>query len=385
MKMDGRGRPAPCMLCPSSATQWFCLLHSFSTMIWKRLFPAEGGALRRWAAVRKDLFDINMDKELLYKVPLTFFDFQRSDDVADAIVAEESPTKGGWRLSDDGVIDGYSRGTMKLIQTTEDYRRHMNLKPYVLDDVGTNADGTKTKGGETETAEQEETNTETRKSDAEFQPGDEAPSVLDDIAKKNAKLMEEINSEAEQPFIPFIRWEGTLDTRVGENSKATRSGFCALRSPEFPFPINLKNNYNALEIMCRSDGRTYTVNLKISTFMPDDFYQGYITVPPTNGPGAAICERTGGEFVTLFIPFKTMLLTSQGRMREVQRELDGLIKIENVGITLMDNVDGDFQFDLATIRAVNVVRGEVMEKYEEEEKGGGGDDSASRRYASSSE
>ena len=384
MKMDGRGRPAPCMLCPSSATQWFCLLHSFSTMIWKRLFPAEGGALRRWAAVRKDLFDINMDKELLYKVPLTFFDFQRSDDVADAIVAEESPTKGGWRLSDDGVIDGYSRGTMKLIQTTEDYRRHMNLKPYVLDDVRTNADGTKTKGGETEITKQEDT--ETRKSDAEFQPGDEAPSVLDDIAKKNAKLMEEINSEAEQPFIPFIRWEGTLDTRVGENSKATRSGFCALRSPEFPFPINLKNNYNALEIMCRSDGRTYTVNLKISTFMPDDFYQGYITVPPTNGPGAAICERTGGEFVTLFIPFKTMLLTSQGRMREVQRELDGLIKIENVGITLMDNVDGDFQFDLATIRAVNVVRGEVMEKYEEEEeKGGGGDDSASRRYASSSE
>ena len=110
-----------------------------------------------------------------------------------------------------------------------------------------------------------------------------------------------------------------------------------------------------------------------------------LSTPPTHKPGAAICERTGGEFVTLFVPFSTMILTSQGRMREVQRELDGLIKIENVGITSMDNVDGDFQFDLARIRAVNVVRGEVMEKYEEEEKGGGGDDSASRRYTSSSE
>mmetsp|Transcript_22489 Transcript_22489/g.64669 ORF Transcript_22489/g.64669 Transcript_22489/m.64669 type:complete len:358 (-) Transcript_22489:67-1140(-) len=357
-------------------------------MIWKKLFPTEGGgALRRWAAVRKDLFDINMDKELLYKVPLTFFDFRRPGDAADALVAEEGPTKGGWRLSDDGVIDGYSRGTMKLIQSTEDYRRHMNLKPYVLEGVRTSADGTQTKENETEiaTAEQE-TNIERKQSGAVFRPGDEAPSVLDEIAKKNEKLMEERKNEGEQPFIPFIRWEGTLDTRVGENSKATRSGFCAARSPEFPLPINLKNNYNALEIMCRSDGRTYTVNLKISTFMPDDLYQGYITVPPTHKPGAAICERTGGEFVTLFVPFNTMILTSQGRMREVQRELDGLIKIENVGITLMDNVDGDFQFDLARIRAVNVVQGEVIEKdQEEEKKNQDGDDSMSNRYASTSE
>lgn len=380
-----------------------------SKMIWRKLFPTEGGgALRRWAAVRKELFDINMDKELLYNYPLTFFDFSRQDDAADALVAEEGPTKGGWRLSDDGVIDGYSRGTMKLIQTSEDYRRHMNLKPYVLDGGGPDATGKKVKENLVESsadqelvessADQEsssetkesdyavqESSSETKQSVDEFQPGDEAPSILDDIAKKNAKLMEEMESEGEQPFIPFIRWEGTLDTRVGEKSKATRSGFCALRSPEFPFPINLKNNYNALEITCRSDGRVYTVNLKISTFMPDDLYQGYITVPATHGPGAAICERTGGDFVTLFIPFNTMLLTSQGRMREVQRELDGQVKVENVGITLMDNVDGNFQFDLARIRAVNVVQGEVVEKDEEDVDDKEKDDSTAGRYGSHSE
>ena len=356
-------------------------------MIWKKLFPTEGGgALRRWAAVRKELFDINMDKELLYNYPLTFFDFSRQDDAADALVAEEGPTKGGWRLSDDGVIDGYSRGTMKLIQTSEDYRRHMNLKPYVLDGGESDANGKKLKENPMESSAGQETITSSEtKQDYEFQPGDEAPSVLDDIAKKNAKLMEEMESEGEQPFIPFIRWEGKLDTRVGENSKATRSGFCALRSPEFPFPINLKNNYNALEITCRSDGRVYTVNLKISTFMPDDLYQGYITVPATHEPGAAICERTGGDFVTLFIPFNTMLLTSQGRMREVQRELDGAIKVENVGFTLMDNVDGNFQFDLARIRAVNVVGGEVMEKDEENVDDKEKDNNTTGRYKSTSE
>mmetsp|Transcript_25369 Transcript_25369/g.54891 ORF Transcript_25369/g.54891 Transcript_25369/m.54891 type:complete len:343 (-) Transcript_25369:4-1032(-) len=338
-------------------------------MIWRKLFPTQGGgALRRWAAARKDLLENNMDKEVLYNVPLTLFDFQRENDAADAAVPAHGPQKGGWRVSDDEVIGGFSRGSMKLIRSVEDYRRHMKLEPFHVDGGGGNGDG----NGDGNVKEreqqqrQDENNQQQRNGGTRFQPGDESPSVLDEIEEER----ETMAARQESPFVPFIRWEGSIDTTVGETSKATRSGFCAIRSPEFPFNgINLKNSYNALEITCRSDGRAYTVNLKISSYFPDDLYQGFITVPPTHEKGSDdICPMTGGDFVTMVLPFKGFVLTSMGRMREVQRELDGAIKIENLGLTLMDGKDGDFQFDLARIRAVNYFDGVILGEYEEEKE-----------------
>ena len=52
-------------------------------------------------------------------------------------------------------------------------------------------------------------------------------------------------------------------------------------------------------------------------------------------------------------------------MRLNQRDLDGAVNIESIGFTLMDGKDGDFCFDLVSLRAVNVLQGEVISNLED--------------------
>lgn len=212
--------------------------------------------------------------------PLSIYDFTRADDVADVRSVGFGSTKGGWRLSDDEVIGGFSRGNIQLID------------------------------------------------------------------RENQTEDEQLQKQRRQPF---IRWTGNIDTRIGPKSRAKRSGFCALRCPEFPFGVPL-SNYNALELKCKSDGRVYTVNLKVSSYFPDDLYQALITVE----------KQKGNDFLTVVLPFSDFTLTSSGVIRETQRYLDGGIHLENLGLTIMDDNDGPFQFDLARIRAVNYVDGVIV-------------------------
>jgi hypothetical protein len=48
--------------------------------------------------------------------------------------------------------------------------------------------------------------------------------------------------------------------------------------------------------------------------------------------------------------------------------LDGAVSIEAVGFMLMDGVDGDFRFDLVSLRAVNGLGGEVVGSVEDERR-----------------
>ena len=73
-------------------------------------------------------------------------------------------------------------------------------------------------------------------------------------------------------------------------------------------------------------------------------------------------------FQRYVLPFRDFALTSRGRLRHHQRGLDGAVSIEAVGFTLMDGVDGDFRFDLVSLRAVNVLGGEVVGSVEDERR-----------------
>ena len=302
--------------------------------------PSKGGALRHWYKLKKDYFRRRVEAvNSFYLPPLTLFDFNRSDDAEDAVEVSYDIHARRWTISDDSVIGGYSRGSAYLIRNEREYQRHMGI-----DDI----DGSiflHTK-------------------DASLSPP--SPPSATGAADDHSGGVEKT---PDQPFIPFLRWNGTVDTSIGEKSRATRSGFCAIRSPEFPGwnGLNIGSRYNAIEITCRSDGRAFTFNVKTSSYFPDELYQGVIAVGPTHATRSDICQRTGGDFVTLVLPLEDFVLTRHGRELETQREMDGGIILEHLGITLMDGKDGDFEFDLARIRVINYVRGRIMEGKEQQD------------------
>ena len=80
-------------------------------------------------------------------------------------------------------------------------------------------------------------------------------------------------------------------------------------------------------------------------------------------------------FTRFILPFKDFVLTSRGRVRTQQRALDNVF-LESIGFTLMDGKDGDFCFDLISIRAVNVLEGDIVGSLEDEER----EDELQRRF-----
>ena len=317
-------------------------------MVRQLLFPSEGGgSLRRFLAIRQKLFRDKWQDDRPIRGPITLFDLRRSDDVADlreSLLPSEKRRRGlfsGWRVSDDSVIGGFSSSVM------------------------------------------------------EFNEG---------------KKSKEDNSNSIAP--PFLRWSGEINTEINRHSNLarniTRSGFAAIFTPEFPLGAPLGNKYKALEICCRTDGRTYAVNLKVETYFPEDMYQGFISGSGVNNivdantmeqnhvtEDDAMCDDDDKEeqpildirehlksqqqiissqdpnnhpyhgypptgFQRLILPFKDFALTSRGRMRHTQRDLDGSVNIESIGFTLMDGKDGEFCFDLVSLRAVNIMDGEVV-------------------------
>jgi hypothetical protein len=299
-------------------------------MLWKSFLPLAqegGGKFRRWARFQKAMTKkrwLEQDRER--NGPITLFDFSLASDAVDAVLVDETNKKGGWRISDDSVMGGFSKATFQLIQTSDDYKQYLKGKTL---DIPIE----------------------------ELQNKVEQEAQHDELEDEfdSAPMKGETDDETSvTSFVPFVRWKGTIDTTIPPGSDIQRSGFCAIRSPEFPFGgADLGGRYNGLEIMCRSDGRYYSLLLNVETMIPDDVYQCFINIPPTIPKGEYICPETGGKFDKVVLLFQHFIVTSGGRMRATQRVLDNAVKIESIGLTLMDGVDGVFEFDLARIRAIN--------------------------------
>jgi Complex I intermediate-associated protein 30 (CIA30) len=290
-------------------------------MLYRYFLPAHGGGwLRRYWQYRLQIVALEWrtsDGQPL--PPLTIFDFARPIDSADASNVSTKNTD-GWRVSDDRVIGGFSTSSATLLRARHEWTKHLDSSQQPATSV--------------------EGSSEDSLDDGEISP------------------------------VPFLRWYGHVDTTVGLASKAHRSGFCALRSPEFSFDgANLRGLYNSLEIQCRESSnvtadtkqdddneafnRMYTVNLKVASSMPEDIYQGQLSFDRIAHSSATYIENQDAGFQTFVLPFDDFHLTARGRDREFNRQLDDNVKIESIGFVLMDGINGSFQLDLARIRAVN--------------------------------
>lgn len=317
--------------------------------------------------------------------PFVLLDFKRPvdrDDAAQPFSSFMDESSDTWKITDDRTLGGYTTSTAALVQTRECWQKHIvvdtkeNLIPSLSKEDSTSVPSN---------------NVET-----------ETDQVSPIAASTNTNIESEQDStitQKEDPLhtldtatTPYIRWAGCIDTALPLESRAQRSGFAAIQGPIFPWGgADLRGYYNALEITCRehrSYPRAYTVNLNVSTFVLKDTYQGvimfnYDTNHSKNSPSTATTAAAAAiattattatvetstvhdnidvdnydddaPFETFVLPFSDLRQSSQGREREISQVLDDRgITIESIGFAILDGVDGNFQLDVARVRAINV-------------------------------
>ena len=304
-------------------------------MIFRQYFPRYGGGLlRRWWRVRNALVTKNWTKiQYALKGPVPLYDFSIASDAIDAARVSEGSRLAGWRISDDSVIGGFSKHKFQLIRNEEDLQLvESGEEPTSIFD----------------TIQYEGIND---KDDDEDDDDDDDDYNYDDD-----------DDEDRKEFIPFVRWSGSIDT-YSSDPNVHRSGYCAIQAPRFPFGgLNIRTRYNAIEFLCRPDDRSYSVNLEVTSFFPDDLYVARITPQLVNHPDTKDVDG----FKRVIFSFRDFTVTSGGRERVVQRVLDGAIEIRNLGVTLMDGEEGPFQLDLARIRLVNMMDGLILGEEDED-------------------
>mmetsp|Transcript_13140 Transcript_13140/g.15161 ORF Transcript_13140/g.15161 Transcript_13140/m.15161 type:complete len:177 (-) Transcript_13140:801-1331(-) len=139
-------------------------------------------------------------------------------------------------------------------------------------------------------------------------------------------------------------------SKISTRSDVARTGFAAARS-HLPWCAQDVSEFDGMAIRFKSDGRRYNINITPESFFSDDLYQGFLFVGPEDQ----------NRWVTATLPFKNLLLTGQGRIKEYQRVLDSS-ELRSIGVSIADGEEGDFKLEIEWIRAV---RAEEIQHFKE--------------------
>ena len=136
---------------------------------------------------------------------------------------------------------------------------------------------------------------------------------------------------------------GFTSLELPAGGETTRMGFCAVRSSPWPdHELVDCDDYGALEVCLRTDGRTYSINLDVDSFFTGELFQGFLTLPASP------------EWRTVVLPFEKFVLTRGGRFTERQRHLDRR-QVRALGFGITDGTHGPFRLELRHVRAVDPV------------------------------
>lgn len=139
-------------------------------------------------------------------------------------------------------------------------------------------------------------------------------------------------------------FQGYLDNKIPEDGVTMKSGFVALMGPRrkrtFQFGRQKSWNwdgFNSFEIRFRGDGRKYTLILNTADWNNDLTYYDIYCYP--------LHTRGGPHWETRVIPFSKFIFASKGLLQRTQSPLMPQT-VKFVAITLNDNIDGPFRFEI---------------------------------------
>mmetsp|Transcript_15857 Transcript_15857/g.24675 ORF Transcript_15857/g.24675 Transcript_15857/m.24675 type:complete len:157 (-) Transcript_15857:1284-1754(-) len=121
----------------------------------------------------------------------------------------------------------------------------------------------------------------------------------------------------------------------GKKVTSAKGGFAAFSSKSATFEKDI-DEFNALILRIKTDGRLYFLNLRTEALGHGDVYQAPIEAP-------------AGHWADVKVPITQFVLTSRGLINLSEARMNWR-KVTSVGISIMDGNDGAFEFEIDSIR-----------------------------------